>query len=159
MKEGFKMKRILLLALMAMLVLCGCSNNKKSVENSSYSSDVNSQEEYSMQVTDSQDASDKEEYDEQIAEKVTKSDGVLEKMSIGELTKKLSKLNKKTTMTDLIDIFGKEPHMIIEANSNLFEYTCGDVEISLWGADPYGEALYQVVVSNNDYSFSIDLTK
>ena len=62
-------------------------------------------------------------------------------------------------MTDLIDIFGKAPHMVIEANSNLFEYTCGDVEISLWGADPYGEALYQVVVSNNDYSFSIDLTK
>lgn len=152
---------------MAMLVLCGCSNNKKSVENSATGSDVNSQEEYSMQVTDNQDASDKEEYNynEQIAEKVTKSDGVLEEMSIGKLTKKLSKLNKKTTMTDLIDIFGKAPHMVIEADSNLFEYTCGDVKISLWGADLNGGTLFQVIVDNNDSGssndsgFTIDLPK
>ena len=150
------MKRILLLVLMTMLFLCGCTNNKKSEENSSTGSDVNSQEEYSMQVTDSQDASDKEEYDEQIAEKVTKSDGVLEKMSIGELTKKLSKLNKQTTMTDLIDIFGKAPHMVIEADSNLYNYFCGDVKISLWGADLNGGTLFQVIVDNNDSSFSND---
>ncbi len=153
------MKKIFLLALMAMLVLCGCSNNKKSVENSVTGSDVNSQEEYSMQVTDSQDASNQEENAEQIAEKVTKSDGVLEKMSIGELTKKLSKLNKKTTMTDLIDIFGKAPHMVIEADSNLYNYFCGDVKINLWGADLNGGTLFQVIVDNNDSGFSIDLTK
>lgn len=162
------MKRILLLVLMAMLFLCGCSNNKKSVENSATGSDVNSQEEYSMQVTDSQDASDKEEYNynEQIAEKVTKSDGVLEKMRIGELTEKLSKLNKKTTMTDLIDIFGKAPHMVIEADSNLYNYFCGDVQICLWGVDLYGGGtLFQVIVDNNDSSssndsgFSINLPK
>ena len=171
------MKRILLLVLMAMLVLCGCSNNKKSVENSATGSDVNSQEEYSMQVTENDtqseenstsgsDTSSQEEYDEKIAKKVMKSDGVLEKMSIGELTKKLSKLNKKTTMTDLIDIFGKAPHMVIEADSNLYNYFCGDVQICLWGVDLYGGgSLFQVIVDNNDSSssndsgFSIDLPK
>lgn len=144
---------------MAMLVLCGCSNNKKSVENSATGSDVNSQEEYSMQVTDSQDVSNQEEHYEKIAKKVMKSDGVLEEMSIGKLTKKLSKLNKKTTMTDLIDIFGKAPHMVIEADSNLYNYFCGDVKISLWGADLNGGTLFQVIVDNNDSSFSIDLPK
>ena len=164
------MKRILLLALMAVLILCGCSNNKKSVENSATDSDVNSQEEYSMQVTENDtqseenstsgsDTSSQEEYDEKIAKKVMKSDGVLEKMSIGELTKKLSKLNKKTTMTDLIDIFGKAPHMVIEADSNLYNYFCGDVQICLWGVDLNGGTLFQVIVDNNDSGFSIDLTK
>lgn len=161
---------------MAVLVLCGCSNNKKSVENSATGSDVNSQEEYSLQVTEndtqseenstsSQDVSNQEENAEQIAEKVAKSDGVLEKMSIGELTKKLSKLNMKTTMTDLIDIFGKAPHMVIEADSNLYNYLCGDVKINLWGADLNGGTLFQVIVDNNDSSssndsgFTIDLPK
>ncbi len=165
------MKRILLLALMAMLFLCGCTNNKKSEENSSTGSDANSQEEYSMQITEndikieekstsSQDASNQEEHDEKIAKKVMKSDGVLEKMSFGELTKKLSKLNMKTTMTDLIDIFGKAPHMVIEADSNLYNYFCGDVQICLWGVDLYGGGtLFQVIVDNNDSSFSIDLPK
>lgn len=164
------MKRILLLVLMTMLFLCGCSNNKKSVENSVIGSDVNSQEEYSMQVTEndiqseenstsSQDVSNQEENAEQIAEKVTKSDGVLEEMSIGKLTKKLSKLSKKTTMTDLIDIFGKAPHMVIEADSNLYNYLCGDVKINLWGADLNGGTLFQVIVDSNDSGFSIDLPK
>ena len=171
------MKRIILLALMAVLVLCGCTNNKKSVENSASVSDVNSQEEYSMQVTGNDiqseenstsgsDASSQEEHDEKIAKKVMKSDGVLEKMSFGELTKKLSKLNMKTTMTDLIDIFGKAPHMVIEADSNLYNYFCGDVQICLWGVDLYGGGnLFQVIVDNNDSSssndsgFSIELPK
>ena len=164
------MKRIFLLALMAMLVLCGCSNNKKSVGNSATGSDVNSQEEYSMQETENDiqseenstsgsDTSNQEEHDEKIAKKVMKSDGVLEKMSFGKLTKKLSKLNKKTTMTDLIDIFGKAPHMVIEADSNLYNYFCGDVKINLWGADLNGGTLFQVIVDNNDSGFSIDLPK
>ena len=162
---------------MAMLVLCGCSNNKKSVENSATGSDVNSQEEYSMQMTENDtqseenstsgsDTSNQEEHDEKIAKKVMKSDGVLAEMSIGELTEKLSKLNKKTTMTDLIDIFGKEPHMVIEADSNLYNYFCGDVQICLWGVDLYGGgSLFQVIVDNNDSSssndsgFSINLPK
>lgn len=158
---------------MTILVFCGCTNNKKSGENSS---DVNNQKEYAEQITEvtqshenlisSQDASNQEEYDEQIAKKVMKSDGVLEKMSIGELTKKLSKLNMKTTMTDLIDIFGKAPHMVIEADSNLYNYFCGDVQICLWGVDLYGGGtLFQVIVDNNgssssnDSGFSIDLSQ
>ena len=171
------MKRIILLPLAAVLILCGCTNNKKSVENSASVSDVNSQEEYSMQETGNDiqseeistpgsDASNQEEHDEKIAKKVMKSDGVLEKMSIGELTKKLSKLNMKTTMTDLIDIFGKAPHMVIEADSNLYNYFCGDVQICLWGVDLYGGGnLFQVIVDNNDSSssndsgFSIELPK
>ena len=117
-------------------------------------------------LTSDSDLKSQEKNAEQIAEKVTKSDGVLAEMSIGELTEKLSKLNKKTTMTDLIDIFGKEPHMVIEADSNLYNYFCGDVQICLWGVDLYGGgSLFQVIVDNNDSSssndsgFSINLPK
>ena len=87
-----------------------------------------------------------------------KSDGVIAPMSAEELIQKLSKLNEKTTMSDIINIFGKEPKMIIELSANVWEYSSGDIIIGLGGIGLFDEVLYQVTVSCGDYTyFELDL--
>ncbi len=78
----------------------------------------------------------------------------MDEISTTELIKKLSMLNKNTSKTELINIFEQEPYEPIETDSDIYEYFIGDIHICLWG-DP----LFQVTVSVNDYTFSLDLEK
>ena len=87
-----------------------------------------------------------------------KSDGVIAPMSAKELVEKLSKLNENTTMSDMINIFGTSPYMVVAANSNTFEYFSGDIKIGFAIAGLFDERLYHVVVSCGDYTyFELDL--
>ena len=85
------------------------------------------------------------------------SDGVITPMNAEDLIQKLSRLNTETTMTDVANIFGKEPHMIIEANSDIWEYFIGDIGIGLSGINLFGGVLYQAIVAYDDASIEIHL--
>jgi len=88
---------------------------------------------------------------------ISYSDGIIAPMSAEELIQKLSKLNKNTTMADAIKIFGKEPRMVIEADSDIWEYFSGDITISLSGINSFDGILYQAILSYGDSGITIDL--
>ncbi len=83
--------------------------------------------------------------------------GFLAPMSAEELIQKLSKLDENSTMSDVVNVFGKEPHMIVEANSDLWEYFSGDIRIGLSGINPLDGLLSRATVSHGDSFIAIDL--
>ncbi len=87
------------------------------------------------------------------------TDGVLEPMSAEELIKKLSQLNEETTMAEVIEIFGKEPRIVMEASSNIWEYFCGDITIGLSGIAGSNDFLYDVSIAYEDSFIKLKLDK
>lgn len=119
--------------LIMMLIFSGCTYNKKTEETTNLD---NNQGEYTVLNS--------------INDKL--SDGIIEKMNTKELITKLSKLNNSMTKADIVSIFGKEPYIPIELNSNIYDYFSGEIHIRLWG-DP----IYQVIVEYGESSITIDL--
>lgn len=122
------MKRILVLSLMVMLIISGCTfkENKDIVSTP-------------------------------ISDNIQNGEGVIAPMSAEELIQKLSKLNENMKMSDVINVFGKEPRMVIETNSNIWEYFSGDITISLVGIGVTDTPLYQVLLSHGDSNIEIKL--
>ncbi len=87
-----------------------------------------------------------------IDENVFESDGVIESMSTNTLVKKLSMLQKGTTLDEMIEIFDKEPFVVKETNENIFKYYIGDITVTLWGTK-----LFQAEVECDNSVFFIDL--
>lgn len=116
-----------------LLLCCGCSGednkDKKEnpAENSSANVDKKSDNSYKLEDTD--------------------SDGVIEEMTSEELVKKLSKLSTDTTMYDVVDIFGKYPHMDEQADSDIWRYFCDDITITLTGINLDSGLLYSAIAS------------
>lgn len=87
-----------------------------------------------------------------IDKNILESGGMIEQMTTDTLVKKLSMLQKGTTLDEMIEIFGKEPFAVKEANENIFKYYIGDITITLWGTE-----LFQVEVECDNSVFRLDL--
>jgi len=85
------------------------------------------------------------------------TDGVLAPMTAEALTSKLARLDLTTTMEDAITIFGGRPSMVVEADSDLWEYVSGNVVIRLWGINDTGGCLFHAVVATGGSEFSVSL--
>jgi len=132
------MKRILVLALISLLLFSACAKEVSEAESTPDDDGIilpiDSEE--STPETDGKYSGD--------------SDGVIPPMSAEELIEKLSMLNENTTMDDVVEIFGKEPYMLADLNSNAWNYFSGDVVISLSGISLHGGSLYRAVVAYGD---------
>lgn len=107
---------------------------------------------YSKQGKDSTTINNQDKSTISTSDTINQRDGVIEEMSAKELVKTLSKLNEHTTREDLVKIFGKEPYMPIEMNSDIYDYFSGDIHIRLCG-----NPLYQATVTYDEEILVIDL--
>lgn len=126
------MKKQIILILSIILISTGCSYNKQG-EGSDM---INNQDKNTISTSDT----------------INQSDGIIEEMNSKEFIKTLSKLNEHTTLEDLVGIFGKEPYIPIEMNSDIYDYFSGDIHIRLWG-----NPLYQATVTYDEEILVIDL--
>ena len=134
-----------------MIVFSGCfgENTTKKNKNGTLSSKIDT----SSKVNGTMIYSDNDIIDNYINEY---SDGIIEPMSIEELIEKLSMLNEKTTMVDVVEIFGKTPCLPMMVSVDVFYYYCGDIQINIWGGN-YGETIYRVEVIYNESMFTVNL--
>lgn len=87
------------------------------------------------------------------------SDGKIKAMNISELIVKLSKLNRRSMMKDVVNVFGKYPKIDIQTDNCRWFYYSGDIIISIYGVNLTNGHLYSVCLSSNSEYISIDLPK
>lgn len=148
------MKRIITIALCLIFTfsLTGC--NKKTTEKILI--DTSNTEKIENVSTDNTNIKNTENTDKKIIvveNKILESDGVIAPMDSNELISKLSQLYYGINIYDVIEIFGKEPFMVKEANSNIFKYYSGDIVIILWGTE-----LYQAILEYDNSYVAISLS-
>ena len=130
--------RLLIIVISVMFILTGCRTiSSESERISADTNNVASTEQPTIRAIDS---------------KILESDGIIEPMDSNELITKLAALYKGLSLDEVIKLFGKEPFMVKEANSCIFQYYSGDITITLWGTE-----LFQAIVEYKDSTVMIVL--